>query len=283
MALLHPAGKTADDTDMGMNARQSSGSELNTDADRAVREVRRRLGDGGPVLVLTGAGMSVESGIAPFRGGDHGLWSRFDPARLASPEGFAADPGLVWAWYLARMAAIRASQPHAGHRALAALAQTQPSLALVTQNVDDLHERAGSRDVIHLHGEIFALRCADCGAAAPAVQLPSADDEPALRLPPPRCTACGGGIRPGVVWFGEALPAQAWAAAQSLACRCALLLVVGTSGVVHPAAALPAIARDHGAFVVEINPEPTAISADAQLCWRATAAQALPQLLPGAD
>lgn len=263
-----------------MDARQSSRMELNTDAGRARQQVRQCLAAGEPIGVLTGAGMSVESGIAAFRGGDHGLWSRFDPARLASPEGFAADPDLVWAWYLWRMAAIRAARPNAGHLALARLAGSHPDVAIATQNVDDLHERAGTRGVIHLHGDIFALRCADCGAPAQPVALPSPAAEPPLRRTPPRCAACNGHVRPGVVWFGEALPGDAWAAAQAMAQRCALLLVVGTSGLVHPAAALPAMARDHGAYVIEINPEPTALSAAAHQCLRAAAAEALPLLLP---
>ncbi|MBX3726124.1 MAG: NAD-dependent protein deacylase [Xanthomonadales bacterium] len=265
-----------------MQQGKSSATGVNADALAAVARLRTWLDGARRCLVLTGAGMSAESGIAPFRGGDQALWTRFDPARLATPEAFAADPDLVWAWYLWRMAGVRAATPHAGHRALADLAARQPGLALVTQNVDDLHERAGSTGVVHLHGELFALRCAACAAPAPPPTLPATGVAPALRQPPPRCHRCGGAVRPGVVWFGEALPEAAWQAAESAARACDLALVVGTSGLVHPAAALPAIARRHGARVVEINPAPTALSAQADLCWRATAAQALP-LLTGAS
>lgn len=258
--------------------RKSSAPGVNADATATAARVGDWLAQARRCLVLTGAGMSAESGIAPFRGGDQALWTRFDPARLATPEAFAADPDLVWAWYLWRMAGVRAAAPHAGHRALAALAGRHPHLVLATQNVDDLHERAGSAGVVHLHGELFALRCAACAAPAPVPALPQAGMAPALRQPPPRCRRCGGAVRPGVVWFGEALPEAAWQAAEAAARACDLVLVVGTSGLVHPASTLPAIARRRGARVVEINPAPTALSGAADLCWRATAAQALPLL-----
>lgn len=243
-----------------------------------VSKVRRCLEQARSVVVLTGAGMSAESGIATFRGGDHGLWARFDPARLATPEAFRADPDLVWAWYRWRMEGVRSAQPHAGHHALAELGRRRAGWTLVTQNVDDLHERAGSRDVIHLHGELFAIRCFDCHASMREGES-WAGFEPILRQAPPRCPQCGGPARPGVVWFGEALPESAWCAAVAAVERCDLVLVVGTSGVVHPAAALPELGRRAGARVVEINPESSAITPLAHLHWPATAAAALPQLL----
>ncbi|KRA45385.1 NAD-dependent deacylase [Pseudoxanthomonas sp. Root630] len=224
--------------------------------------------------MLTGAGMSAESGIPTFRGTRDSLWSRFDPMRLATADAWREDPALVWGWYRWRMQGVRDAQPNAGHRALAELARHVP-LSLVTQNVDDLHERAGSVVDGHVHGSLFALRCFACGRAHTAL-----DDymEGAQRVEPMRCTACGDRIRPGVVWFGEALPDDAWASAVDAAERCALMLVVGTSGLVYPAAGLPALARRHGATVVEINPEPTALSAEVDHVWRATAAEALQQL-----
>lgn len=264
-----------------MEQDKSSASGVNADALAGAARVRAWLAGSRRCLVLTGAGMSAESGIAPFRGGDQALWARFDPSRLATPEAFATDPDLVWAWYLWRMGCVRAALPHAGHRALAMLADRHPALVLATQNVDDLHERAGSAGVLHLHGEMFALRCAACAAPAPAVPLPPPGEAPLLRRAPPRCGHCGGAVRPGVVWFGEALPEAAWTAAERAARACDLVLVVGTSGLVHPAAALPGIARARGARVVEINPAATTLSGAADLCWRATAAQALP-LLAGA-
>ncbi len=242
------------------------------------QRVRGWLDQAATVTVLTGAGMSAESGIATFRGGDHGLWSRFDPAQLATPEAFRADPDLVWAWYRWRMGGVRAAQPHAGHRALAELAGRGSGWSLITQNVDDLHERAGSRDVIHLHGELFATRCFDCADPMPDAER-ARTAEPRLRLPPPRCAHCGGPARPGVVWFGEELPAFAWQSALRAAQSCDLLLVVGTSGVVHPAAMLPELARQAGARIVEINPVASAITPLVDLHWPATAAQALPGLL----
>ena len=237
--------------------------------------LRRTIDNGGRVCVLTGAGMSAESGIPTFRGTHDSLWSRFDPMRLATAEAWREDPALVWGWYRWRMRLVRDAQPNAGHRALAALAQRVP-LSLVTQNVDDLHERAGSIVDAHVHGSLFALRCFACGRAHDGPLEDYVDG--VQRVEPIRCAACGDRVRPGVVWFGEALPEAAWASAVSAAGRCALMLVVGISGLVYPAAGLPALARRHGATVVEINPEPTALSAEADHVWRATAAQALPQL-----
>ncbi|WP_236685924.1 SIR2 family NAD-dependent protein deacylase [Pseudoxanthomonas suwonensis] len=230
------------------------------------------------VCVLTGAGMSAESGVPTFRGGGDSLWSRFDPRVLATADAWRRDPALVWAWYRWRMHLVGQARPHAGHFALAELGRCHgQALSLVTQNVDDLHERAGSEVQAHVHGSLFALRCFDCGQA---YDRPLPDYEPGLeRIAPPACVACGGGVRPGVVWFGEALPEAAWRIAVGCATGCALMLVVGTSGLVHPAAGLPALARRNGAMVVEINPEPTALSDTVDHAWRANAADALPRLL----
>jgi len=228
------------------------------------------------ILVLSGAGMSAESGIATFRGTQGGLWADFDPARLATPKAWKADPALVWGWYLWRMAGVRAAEPHAGYAALAELARRVPELHIVTQNVDDLHERAGLRDVIHLHGELFAHRCAACARPCPDVAIPSEQaTQPERRVEPPRCGHCGGRVRPGVVWFGESLPDAAWNRAVTLAGRCDLMLVVGTSGVVHPAAGLPRIAQRAGATIIEINPEDTELSRAADFRLRASASAGL--------
>ncbi|CAN4277406.1 NAD-dependent deacylase [Pseudoxanthomonas sp. LjRoot125] len=237
--------------------------------------LQRTIDTGGAVCVLTGAGMSAESGIPTFRGTHDSLWSRFDPMHLATADAWREDPALVWGWYRWRMQRVRDAQPNAGHLALASLARRVP-LSLVTQNVDDLHERAGSVVEAHVHGSLFALRCFACGHAHTML-----DDyvDGMQRVEPMRCTACGDRIRPGVVWFGEALPDDAWASAVDAAERCTLMLVIGTSGLVYPAAGLPALARRHGATVVEINPEPTALSTEVDLVWRATAAQGLPLLV----
>ncbi|GIX24290.1 MAG: hypothetical protein KatS3mg122_1521 [Caldimonas sp.] len=187
----------------------------------------------------------------------------------------------MWAWYQWRTHLVRRAQPNEGHVALARWARSRPELRIVTQNVDDLHERAGSPEVIHLHGSLFAARCVACGRP-PSQPLASLGDDgpPPLRLPPPTCAACGGLLRPGVVWFGEALPPGPWQAALDAVTHCDLLLVVGTSGLVHPAASLPAQALARGVPVVEINPQPTPLSPLASRVWRTTAAVGLPQLLP---
>lgn len=207
------------------------------------------------ILVLTGAGVSAESGIATFREALSGLWARFDPAQLATAEAFREDPTRVWSWYEWRRAQVLAAQPNPAHRALATWAERHGRLRLVTQNVDDLHERAGSRDIIHLHGSLHAPRCFDCARPLASPPLPETGDS---LVAPPRCAACGGLARPGVVWFGESLPAEALATAWALAERCDLCLVIGTSGLVQPAASLPVVARQQGATVVRIDPQPAA-------------------------
>ncbi|MDT3718829.1 NAD-dependent deacylase [Pseudomonas oryzihabitans] len=222
-----------------------------------------RLRGAGEVLVLTGAGVSAESGIATFREALTGLWARFDPAQLATAEAFREDPARVWSWYEWRRAQVLRAEPNPAHRALADWAERHGRLHLVTQNVDDLHERAGSREVIHLHGSLHAARCFEC--ARPLDALPPPDVEGRLAAPP-RCPACRGLARPGVVWFGESLPEQALTTAWALAERCDLCLVVGTSGLVQPAASLPVVARQRGATVVRIDPQPAVdFSGDWQL------------------
>lgn len=237
--------------------------------------LRARLNAARAVCVLTGAGMSAESGIATFRDAMSGLWSRFDPAELASEQGFRANPQRVWDWYAERRVAVRAALPNAGHRALAAFAKRRPGvLQLVTQNVDDLHQRAGNIDAIRLHGDILIDRWID-GCAAAAV----CDTSAAQRGRPPRCGRCGNALRPGVVWFGEMLPPAAIAAAERAASRCDVALVVGTSGAVWPAAGLAAMARAAGAFVAIVNPEVSEIDEQAHVVLRGTAATLLPELL----
>jgi len=229
-------------------------------------------------LLLTGAGMSAESGIATFRGGDDSLGSRFDPMQLATAEAFDADPPLVWAWYRWRMAKVVIAQPHAGHRAIADLRGMKPDLQLVTQNVDDLHERAGSCDVLHLHGQIAATRCRRCDVAQTIKIDPAWSAAPQLRAEPPACLRCGGPLRPGVVWFGEALPEQTFGRAVRAAQAADLVLVIGTSGLVHPAAGLPDLAPAICPRY-EINPQPSALSVRMDGLWRASAGEALPRLV----
>jgi NAD-dependent deacetylase len=244
-------------------------------------EARRRIATAcvpGGIAVLTGAGMSAESGIATFRDAMTGLWARFDPAQLASEDGFRADPQRVWDWYAERRDGVRAAQPNAGHRALAAFAQAQPGvLTVITQNVGDLHQRAGNVDAIRLHGDILEDRwlepCATRCGRAPSSAAPGR---------PPRCADCGNLVRPGVVWFGETLPPHALDAAERAIAECRVLLVVGTSGAVWPAAGLAGQARRSGAWVAIVNPQPSEIDGEAHAVIRGTAATVLPALFGGA-
>ncbi|WP_024332659.1 SIR2 family NAD-dependent protein deacylase [Gordonia hirsuta] len=225
------------------------------------------------IVVFTGAGMSAESGLPTFRDEETGLWSRYDVSRLATPEAWDADPALVWAWYQRRRFQLAAVEPNPGHRAIAALGRHR-RVDVVTQNVDDLHERGGSERVVHLHGRLAETFCDTCRLPYP---VPAVDPQ-TEHLEPERCV-CGGRIRPGVVWFGEHLPADEFARAVDHAENCDLMLVVGTSGIVYPAAGLPQVAREHGATVAEINPNRTDLSEAADLVWRAPASTALPALL----
>ena len=231
------------------------------------------------VTVVSGAGMSAESGVPTFRDAQTGLWERYAAEDLATPEAWEHDRAFVWAWYLWRLGLVHRAQPNAGHLALAEWARLPgaPEIKVVTQNVDDLHERAGSSPVIHLHGSLAAFRCERCEAAYDGVVEPL--DHEVERLEPPRCGRCGGAIRPGVVWFGEMLPVDEWERAVEGSESCDLLLVVGTSGIVHPAAGLPFTALGSGATVVEVNPDETVISDFVHDRWRATAADALPALV----
>jgi NAD-dependent deacetylase len=230
------------------------------------------------VCVLTGAGMSAESGIATFRDAMSGLWSRFDPAELASEEGFRANPARVWAWYAERKQAVRAALPNAGHVALAEYGRRRSGvLTIVTQNVDDLHQRAGWPQTIRLHGDILADRWLQ-----PCPKGRGCDAAMAVPGEPPRCADCGNLLRPGVVWFGEMLPVEAMAAAEQAARACELMLVVGTSGAVWPAAGLAAVARRAGAKVAILNPDASEIDDQAHWVLRGTAATLLPRLLRAA-
>jgi NAD-dependent deacetylase len=246
----------------------------------SIDAVRARIAQAcvpGGLAVLSGAGMSAESGIPTFRDAMTGLWSRFDPAQLASEDGFRADPQRVWQWYAERREGVRVAQPNEGHRALAAFARAHPGvLAVVTQNVDDLHQRAGNTDAIRLHGDILQDRWLEpCPERVPCeVSLQARTDSR-----PPRCERCGNPVRPGVVWFGEMLPPRALEAAERAAARCRVLLVVGTSGAVWPAAGLAGTARRAGAFVAIVNPHPSEIDDVAHALLRGTAAGMLPRLL----
>ena len=232
-----------------------------------------RLAAARHVAVLTGAGISAESGIPTFRD-PGGLWEQFRPEELANVRAFLRNPELVQGWYAHRRHAAHATQPNAGHRALAELERLVPAFLLITQNVDNLHQRAGSEAVAELHGNITRTYCVDCGRDATEDELSSlAEGTPA------RCTACDGLLRPDVVWFGEMLPEEAMAQAQAAAHRADVFLSIGTSAVVYPAAGIPLLAKEHGAYVAEINIEPSAIADAVDEVVLGKAGQVMPQLV----
>ena len=235
-----------------------------------IEAARGWIGAARSVVVLTGAGVSAESGVPTFRDAQAGLWAKFDPHQLATEDAFRANPSMVWDWYAMRREMISKVEPNAGHRALADFERRHPGrMTLVTQNVDGLHQGAGSTGVLALHGNIFEDRWLDpprscCRQATP---LPGR---------PPSCASCGNMRRPAVVWFGEGLPMDAYVAAEEAAGACDVMLVVGTSGVVYPAAGL--VHRARGKVVV-VNPEPTELDDAADAVLRGKAAQLLPRLL----
>lgn len=223
------------------------------------------------VAAFTGAGMSAESGVPTFRGED-GIWKKFRPEELASFDAFARNPELVWEWYQHRKTLISQTKPHAGHLALAEMERWYRRFAIVTQNIDNLHQRAGNRTVHELHGNIEKNFCIACGTYY--------SNEELLRQPgAPRCSQCNGLVRPDVVWFGENLPAHEWRASVAVAERSEILLVIGTSAVVYPAASLPSIAKRAGAFIVEINIEPTEFTSHADEVIFGKAGEILPRIL----
>lgn len=224
------------------------------------------------IVVFSGAGMSADSGIPTFRSGSNGLWGEFDPQQLATPEAWFRDKATVWGWYEWRRGQVMAATPNPGHVAVARL-QREFGAQVVTQNVDDLHERAGVEGVLHLHGSLFAARCDRCGASAVLGDPPP---EAQRQLKPPACARCGeGAVRPGVVWFGEGLDEAVVDAAAERIAACDLLLIVGTSGVVYPAAGMVRLAPKD-AVIVEINPQPGDVAAKVGFRWQVTAAQGLP-------
>ena len=223
------------------------------------------------VCVLTGAGVSAESGIPTFRDAMTGLWSRFRPEELATPEAFERDPAFVWRWYEERRRRITAAEPNPGHFAIAELERRVPVLTLVTQNVDGLHQRAGSRNVHEYHGSLMRDRCTVEGTVATRADGPSST--------PPRCSRCGGLLRPDVVWFGEPIPEAPMRTAHEAAAACEVFVSVGTSSVVYPAAGLAEVARDAGATIVEVNPDLTALSDAADIRLAGAAGSMLPRVV----
>ena len=235
-----------------------------------MEQARQWLRKAQSIAVLTGAGISAESGVPTFRG-DGGLWKQYRAEELATPQAFARDPKLVWEWYSWRRALIAKVEPNAGHHALVELEKRAARFTLVTQNVDGLHDRAGSREILKVHGDIWTLRCTDCNREAHDERL----EFPEL---PPRCD-CGGKLRPGVVWFGEALPPGVWEKAERAVAESEVALVVGTSAVVYPAAGLVPLAQANGAKVIEVNLEETPFSSQLDCSLRGRSGEVLPQLI----
>ena len=228
------------------------------------------IADARSVVVSTGAGISKESGIPTFRDAPNALWAQYDPQRLATREGFADDPALVWRWYADRRAMISDASPNAGHGAIAELEDLLDDVVVLTQNIDDLHRQAGSQELVEIHGNIFRYKCFDHDH--PCETLPNDDHVP------PRCH-CGSFLRPEVVWFGEMLPEEAIDRAYRALENCDVALVVGTSGMVYPAAGFPAVAKQAGAVVIEVNPEDTPITGEADIFLRGPAGEILPKLV----
>jgi NAD-dependent deacetylase len=228
------------------------------------------LRDSSRTVVLTGSGISAESGVPTFREAQTGLWERFDPQELATPEAFARDPRLVWDWYAWRRKLVAEARPKQGHLAIAEMQHLVQSLTLVTQNVDGLHQRAGSRDVIELHGNIRRTKCPVEGTT-----VDNYDESES----PPLCPSCGAPLRPDVVWFGEMLPAEAIEAASEAALGADVFLSVGTSSLVYPAAGLPFEAVENGATLVEVNPETTPLTPRADYALHGPAGDVLPRLI----
>jgi NAD-dependent deacetylase len=229
-----------------------------------------RLREAKRIVAFTGAGISAESGLSTFRDAQTGLWAKYRPEDLATPQAFRRNPRMVWEWYEWRRGFVAQAEPNPGHHALARIEAARPGFLLATQNVDGLHARAGSRNLVELHGNIRRTICFDHRHLAESWD--PADE------PPPHCSQCGGLLRPDVVWFGEALPEGALRRAQEAAAQCDLFLSIGTSTMVYPAAELPFIAGSNGATVVEINPDVTPLSRLADFVLREKAGVALPAI-----
>lgn len=232
--------------------------------------LQEKLKSAKKVVVLTGAGVSAESGVPTFRG-ENGLWRKYRPEELATPFAFQKDPKLVWEWYNWRRELIAPLEPNAAHDAIARMEEYYPDFALITQNIDGLHKKAGSQNIIELHGNLWKVRCTQEGIVTEHREVP-------LKNIPPYCQ-CGALLRPHVVWFGEPLPPEALEQAFELSQSCELMFVVGTSAVVQPAASLPVVAKQSGAYVVEVNMEPTPLSSTVDQSFFGPAGKIMPELI----
>ena len=242
--------------------------------DATIKDAVRWLAGVRRLVVLTGAGVSKESGIPTFREAQDGLWAQYDPMEMASQEGFLRNPSLVWSWYEHRFGMVLSAQPNPGHRAIADLEELFPSVTVVTQNIDGLHAAAGSTHVVELHGNIRRFKCLSGRHTGFALA-----DFAGQNAKPPLCPKCGDIIRPDVVWFGEYLSEHVLREAYESSLQCEAMLVVGTSGVVQPAASLPRLVSRSGSMVIDVNPEPDEISATADLFLKGRGGKVLPQLV----
>lgn len=249
--------------------------------EQLIDQAAEKLATAPSVVIFTGAGVSRESGVPTFRDALEGLWAQYDPTQLATPEAFRANPKLVWDFYQFRRDLVNQTQPNAGHYALAELESLLPKVVLVTQNIDQHHQSAGSRNIITLHGNLFAFKCAaDCQGTHTVIEPKSLPPLPPDATQPPLCPHCKEAwARPDVVWFGESLPSTNLRRAFDEAQSCAVMLVIGTSAAVYPAALLPVEAAEKGATVIEINPNPSELSQIMDIRLEGPSAEILPQLL----
>jgi NAD-dependent deacetylase len=235
-----------------------------------LQQISNSITDTTKITVLTGAGISAPSGVPTFRGGADSLWENMRPEELATPQAFNADPEKVWRWYDWRRSLLEPCKPNRAHYALVELENIANNVTIITQNVDGLHQLAGSKNLMEFHGSIWVTRCLDCKKETVnrSVSLPII----------PRCE-CGGMLRPGVVWFGEGIDPQIMQASVEASSDCNLFLVIGTSGLVHPAAGMAQIAKEAGATVVEFNLEPSGVSNHIDLFVAGSADETVPQLI----
>jgi NAD-dependent deacetylase len=230
------------------------------------------------IVVFTGAGISAESGIPTYRDPLKGIWARHNPQSLETAKAFRENPALVWGWYLWRRQQVADAQPNAAHVALSNLASKTRKVSVVTQNIDDLHERAGSAGVMHLHGSLIKPKCFACHRSAEILLPEVLCSAVGGLVEPPRCSRCNGKLRPAVVWYGEDLPSDVWKSAIALVKSCDLVISVGTSGTVTPAAYIPKLALSHGVTVIHVNTEDVSTGAQNELMLIGKATEVLTKL-----
>ncbi|NDJ52121.1 MAG: NAD-dependent deacylase [Chloroflexi bacterium] len=229
------------------------------------------------LTLSTGAGMSKESGVPTFRDAHEGLWEKYKPEELATPQAFQRNPDLVWSWYMFRLDLVSGAEPNAGHRAVAALDAFVPKVTVITQNIDSFHQLSGSVDVVELHGNIRRFRCFD-NCQGPRTIIDLATSEVSKEIAPP-CPHCDARVRPDVVWYGETLPEWAIKRAFEEAAACDVMLVIGTSGLVNPAARLPQVAKEAGATIIEVNPSFSMVTPIADLVLEGPAGEVMPAIV----